>query len=92
MRWWVKSKSTSLPGHINVGTGEDVTIRDLAEMVKDVVGFEGTIVWDTAVPDGTPRKLLDVEKIRSLGWRHRVSLEDGIRRVYDWYLRNSPCT
>ncbi|ROR35143.1 GDP-L-fucose synthase family protein [Inmirania thermothiophila] len=66
---------------INVGVGEDVTIRELAEMVKGIVGFEGEVIWDTSKPDGTPRKLLDVSKLRGLGWTHQIKLEDGIRRV-----------
>ena len=68
---------------LNVGTGEDVTIRELAETVMDIVGFEGRIVFDSAKPDGTPRKLLDVSKLAALGWRARTSLRDGIRLAYD---------
>lgn len=84
--------SYSGESHINVGTGEDVTIRDLADTVKTVTGYTGTIVWDPSVPDGTPRKLLNVEKIHALGWHHRTDLPDGIRRVYDWYRGNPPCS
>lgn len=73
---------------INIGTGEDITIRELAEMVKDVVGFKGEIVWDSTKPDGTPRKLLDVSKLEALGWRHRTSLKEGIEGTYEWYLHN----
>jgi GDP-L-fucose synthase len=72
--------------HINVGTGEDVEIRELAEIIKKVVGYEGEIVNDTTKPDGTPRKLLNVDRLHATGWKHRVELEDGIRRVYEWYL------
>ncbi|HEY9105248.1 MAG TPA: GDP-L-fucose synthase, partial [Roseateles sp.] len=68
---------------LNVGTGEDVTIRELAETVMDVVGFEGRIVFDSTKPDGTPRKLLDVSRLSTLGWRARTSLRDGIRLAYD---------
>ncbi|MBB3282873.1 GDP-L-fucose synthase [Mitsuaria sp. PDC51] len=68
---------------LNVGTGEDVTIRELAETVMDIVGFEGRIVFDSTKPDGTPRKLLDVSKLAALGWRARTSLRDGIRLAYD---------
>jgi GDP-L-fucose synthase len=69
-----------------VGTGEDVEIRELAEIIKKVVGYEGEIVNDTTKPDGTPRKLLNVDRLHATGWKHRVELEDGIRRVYEWYL------
>jgi GDP-L-fucose synthase len=71
---------------VNVGTGEDVTIRELAELVRRVVGFDGRIAWDTSKPDGTPRKLLDVTRLKSLGWSARIPLEEGIRCTYDWYL------
>jgi len=76
------------PEIVNVGTGEDVTIRELAELVKDVVGFEGEIVQDLTKPDGTPRKLLDVSKLHGLGWKHRVELADGIRSTYRWFLEH----
>jgi GDP-L-fucose synthase len=71
------------PPLINIGTGEDITIRELAEMVCKVVGVEGELVFDTSRPDGTPRKLMDVSRIHALGWRARTALEDGIRRVYE---------
>lgn len=74
--------------HINVGTGEDVAIRELAETIADVVGFRGEIRFDPTKPDGTPRKLLDVSRLHRLGWRHQISLQDGLRRTYDWFLRN----
>jgi GDP-L-fucose synthase len=74
--------------HINVGTGEDQTIRELAELVARVVHPESRLVFDTSKPDGTPRKLLDVSRLHNLGWRHSIDLEDGIRSTYDWYLRN----
>lgn len=67
---------------MNIGTGEDVTIRELAEMVQRVTGFEGKLVFDASKPDGTPRKLMDVGRMHELGWRHTVELEDGIRSVY----------
>ncbi|HWV55862.1 MAG TPA: GDP-L-fucose synthase [Longimicrobiales bacterium] len=75
-------------GTINVGTGEDVTIRELAEVVREVVGYEGDIEFDTSMPDGTPRKLLDVSKLAGLGWRARIPLRDGIEQTYQWYLAN----
>lgn len=76
------------PEIVNVGTGEDVTIRELAELIKDVVGFEGEIVQDLTKPDGTPRKLLDVDKLHGLGWKHRIELADGIRSTYRWFLEH----
>ncbi len=70
---------------INVGTGKDTTIKDLAELMKKIIGFKGSIVWDKTKPDGTPRKLLDVSKIHKLGWRHKINLEEGIKQTYNWY-------
>ena len=71
--------------HINVGTGKELTIKELANLVKDTVGFEGEIVWDASKPNGTPRKLIDVSKLHSLGWHHKVEIEDGVKKLYDWY-------
>ncbi|MDS4040387.1 MAG: GDP-L-fucose synthase [Candidatus Competibacter sp.] len=76
------------PDIVNVGVGEDVTIRELAEIVRAVVGFEGDIVLDPAKPDGTPRKLLDVSKIQALGWQARIPLRDGVARTYRWFLEH----
>jgi GDP-L-fucose synthase len=73
---------------INVGVGEDVSIKDLAELIKEIVGFSGLIEWDSSKPDGTPRKLLDVSRITDLGWKAEISLEDGIRSTYEWYKEN----
>jgi len=73
---------------INVGTGEDLTIRELAETIKQVVGFEGDLIFDSSKPDGTPRKLLDVTKLHNLGWRHRYNLRDGLQQAYQWYIEN----
>jgi GDP-L-fucose synthase len=73
---------------VNVGVGEDVSIRELAEIVRDVVGYDGDIVQDTTKPDGTPRKLLDVSKLHALGWRARIGLREGIASTYAWYLAN----
>jgi len=73
---------------INVGVGEDVSIRDLAETVAEVVGYRGAVEWDTSKPDGTPRKLLDVRRINALGWRPATSLVDGIRATWQWFRRN----
>ena len=77
------------PDIINVGWGEDVTIAELAQLISDVVGFRGALVFDRSKPDGTPRKLLDVGKITALGWQPRTRLRDGIRKTYDWYLANA---
>jgi GDP-L-fucose synthase len=71
---------------INVGTGTDVTIKELAELTKDVINFRGEIMWDSSKPDGTPRKLLDVSKIKNLGWQFQTSLRDGLAQTYNWYL------
>ncbi len=73
--------------HVNIGTGEDLSINDLAILVRDVVGFKGKIVYDTSKPDGTPRKLLDVSLLHSTGWHHNTSLRKGIEIVYDWYQK-----
>lgn len=70
------------PDIVNIGTGEDVTIRELAETVGRIVGYEGALAWDATKPDGTPRKLLDVSRLHGLGWRHRIGLEEGIAQVY----------
>ncbi|MFA6823503.1 MAG: GDP-L-fucose synthase [Geobacter sp.] len=74
------------PCFVNLGTGEDVTIRELAETVQRVVGYTGRLVFDTSKPDGTPRKLQDVTRMHNLGWRHTIGLEEGIRRTYAWFL------
>ncbi|KAF1700346.1 GDP-L-fucose synthase [Pseudoxanthomonas suwonensis] len=76
------------PGIVNVGVGEDVSIRELAELVKEVTGFQGRIVNDTSKPDGTPRKLLDVSRLHALGWRAQISLRDGVQQTYQWFLEN----
>lgn len=73
---------------VNIGTGVDVTIKELAETVKQIVGFEGEIKWDTSRPDGTPRKLMDVSKLHSLGWKHKIELKDGIALAYQDFLTN----
>ncbi|MDY0276994.1 MAG: GDP-L-fucose synthase [Acholeplasma sp.] len=72
--------------HLNIGTGEDIRIKDLALIIKDIVGYNGDIIYDSTKPDGTPRKLLDVSKLQSTGWKHKVSLHDGINKVYQWYI------
>jgi GDP-L-fucose synthase len=77
------------PAPINVGVGQDHTIKELAEMVRQAVGFEGGITWDTSQPDGTPRKLLDVQKLNSLGWKPNKNIMTGISEVYEWFVHNS---
>jgi len=76
------------PEIINVGCGVDISVRELAELICDVVGFHGELTWDATKPDGTPRKLLDVTKLTNLGWRPTIPLRDGIARTYDWFLKN----
>ena len=76
------------PEIINIGCGEDVSIRELAELICDVVGFDGELVWDTTKPDGTPRKLLDITRIRELGWQPTIPLRNGIAQTYEWFLAN----
>lgn len=74
--------------HVNIGTGKEITIKELAETVKKVVGFEGEIVWNKSMPDGTPRKLTDVTKLHNLGFTHKVELEEGVKLAYDWFREN----
>jgi GDP-L-fucose synthase len=73
---------------LNVGVGQDVSIAELAEIIRSIVGFEGNVKWDSSKPDGTPRKLLDVSRLTELGWKPRMNLEEGIRSTYEWYLIN----
>lgn len=75
--------------HINIGTGRDITIKDLSELIARTIGYEGKIAFDAAKPDGTMRKLVDVSKINSLGWKHQIEIEEGVQRMYDWYLKNT---
>lgn len=74
---------------INVGTGKDVSIKELADLIKKITGFSGKISWDNSKPDGSPRKLLDVSKLHGLGWKHSVELEEGIERTYEWYKNSN---
>ncbi len=76
------------PEIVNVGTGEDISIKDLAEMIKKVIDYEGKVIWDTSKPDGMPQKLLNVSKINGLGWRYKINLETGIKRTYEWFSKN----
>ena len=75
------------PGLVNIGTGEDLEIGELALLVKETVGYTGEIVHDRSKPDGTPRKLMDVSKLHSFGWKHKIPLEEGLRRVYEEYKK-----
>lgn len=74
-------------GHVNIGTGEDLSIRELAGMVRDIVYPEADLAFDSSKPDGAPRKLLDVSLLHALGWRHSIDLEEGVRSTYDWFLQ-----
>nr|MCR5655542.1 GDP-L-fucose synthase [Lachnospiraceae bacterium] len=74
--------------HVNIGTGKEITIKELAELIKSTVGFEGEIVWNSSMPDGTPRKLTDVTKLHELGWTHKIELEEGVKLAYDWFKDN----
>jgi GDP-L-fucose synthase len=74
--------------HVNVGTGEDITIKDLALLIKEIVGYQGEIIHDVSKPDGTPRKLLDVSLLHSTGWKHKIDLPEGVKAVYNWYQNN----
>jgi len=80
-------KNWSSDEHINIGTGQDLSVAELARKIARIIGFEGNFVFDPSKPDGTPRKLLDVAKLNALGWRYRTDLESGIRQTYDWYRR-----
>jgi len=77
------------PQLFNVGVGEDITVRELAEIIQKIVGFEGKVVWDGSRPDGTPRKLLDVSRLHALGWQAQMPLPGGIADVYRWYYQSS---
>lgn len=74
--------------HVNIGTGKEITIKQLAELVKDVVGYQGEIIWNSEMPDGTPRKLTDVTKLHAMGWTHKIELEEGVKMAYDWFREN----
>ncbi len=77
---------------INVGTGEDVTIRELAELIRDIIYPEAALAFDPDKPDGTPRKLLDVSRLHKLGWRHRIALREGMAATYEWFCDHQPMT
>ena len=83
----LESEIDSMLSHINIGGGIDMTILDVAQTVREVVGFCGKIVFNTKMPDGTKRKLLDVSKIENLGWKHTITLKDGLKETYEWFLK-----
>jgi GDP-L-fucose synthase len=74
--------------HLNIGTGEDVTIRQLAETIQKVVSYEGNITWDSSKPDGAPRKLMDTTKIKLLGWQPKITLDEGLAKTYRWFVEH----
>jgi GDP-L-fucose synthase len=79
-----------LPDYLyNIGTGEDLTIQQLAETIQKITGHQGEIIWDSSKPDGTPRKLMDISKMHELGWKHQVQLEEGIQLTYDWFVEHA---
>ena len=85
----VYALENKLPEHLyNVGSGKDITIKELAEMIQKIIGYQGNIIWDNSKPDGTPRKLMDVSKMKELGWQYSTELEDGIKKTYSWFLDN----
>lgn len=84
----IGSHTSAMTSHINVGTGIDISIKDLAELIKSIIGFDGDIEFDTSKPDGTPKKLLDVSLINSLGWKHQIAIETGIRMSYQAFVSN----
>lgn len=83
-----QANTRSTLSHINVGSGVDITIRELAEVIKEVVGFNGEINFDSSRPDGAPRKLIDVNRLSNMGWKYNVALKDGLSKTYNWYLKN----
>jgi len=84
-----KAITKPMLSHINVGTGKDVTIREMAEIMKEIVGYKGKIVFDISKPDGTPRKLIDVNKLKNAGWTYSVDLKNGLKKTYDWFLEKN---
>ena len=85
----VYALENNLPEYLyNIGTGKDITIKELAEIIQKVTGHQGKILWDESKPDGTPRKLMDVSKMKNMGWTYSIELEEGIKKTYDWFLEN----
>jgi GDP-L-fucose synthase len=87
-----KANTRPMLSHINIGTGKDVTIKEMAEIMKEVVGFKGKLVFDSTKPDGSPRKLIDISRLSNMGWKYSIDLEYGLKKTYKWYLnQNKPC-
>jgi len=84
-----QANTQSMLSHINVGTGKDVTIKEMAETMKEVVGFKGNLTFDTTKPDGSPRKLIDVSRLSNMGWGYSVDLKEGLKKTYKWYLKEN---
>jgi GDP-L-fucose synthase len=82
-----QANTKSMLSHINIGTGKDVTIKEMAETMKQAVGFVGELTFDTSKPDGSPRKLINTERLNSMGWRYKIELEEGLKKTYEWYSR-----
>lgn len=83
-----QSSTSPMLSHINVGTGMDISIKEVAETMKDIVGFKGKLSFDTSMPDGVPKKLIDVSRLSRMGWKYSVNLREGLQKTYDWYVRN----
>ena len=81
-----RANTQAMLSHINVGTGKDVTIKDIAEIIKQVVGYKGKLIFDTTKPDGAPKKLINVTRLKNMGWKYSVDLESGLKETYKWYL------
>jgi len=79
---------TDVKSHINIGTGKEISIANLATLVAKTIGYNGKIIFDSSKPNGTMRKLCDVSKIQSMGWRHKIEIEEGVEKLYEWYLKN----
>jgi len=84
-----KANTQPMLSHINVGTGKDVTIREMAETMKEVVGFKGSLTFDATKPDGAPRKLIDIIRLKRMGWEYSVDLKEGLDKTYEWYRTNN---
>jgi len=83
-----QANTKSMLSHINVGTGKDVTIREMAETIKEIVDYKGKLIFDTTKPDGAIRKLIDVTRLSDMGWEYSVDIKDGLSKTYEWYLEN----
>jgi GDP-L-fucose synthase len=83
-----KANTQPMLSHINVGTGKDTTIREMAEVMKQVVGYEGELTFDTTKPNGAQRKLIDITRLKTMGWVYNISLKEGLKETYKWYLKN----